>query len=1221
MSVSKKVLCWVFWAVLTVYGVVALGLLGVRYWVLPRVDQWRPQIEAYVSQALGSRVAIGSIQANWQGLNPKLDLASVQVYDDEAAPVLSLPSVSAVLGWRSILALSPKLLRLQLERPELILRRDRSNHLWVAGQDIDLNASDQRSDLDHPALRWLGAQRELRIRGATIRWQDELRGAPELTLSGVNFLARNGSLSHRFVLKAAAGDALARNVELRGEFNRSLFSVNAANPGNWGGQLYVQLDDAEPLAWRPWLDVPAVAGRLSGRAWLQLERGKFTDLTVDTAARGVQWAQTPQGAEAPGFKVGYLQARLQGLPGDFMQLDSVPLARSPGAPAVSVNGKVEQLALSLPGVFEQPDLAVREVALEAAIKGPDADHWFVDVGQLQLVNDDLDVRVQGQWRPEGKTAAGSVDMHGVMARGSMSAIHRYLPLEVNADAREWLAVGLPAGEMQSASITLKGDLDEFPFGAPASQGEFVIAGAFSGAKVDYAPARERRKGWPMLENLSGNFRIDKVSLALDSAGGAVAHTGSGHTVTLGAVAASIPNMEENSELLLTGETAGTVPAYLALAANSPLGELLDGALDEARGTGDWRVGLKLKVPLLNTDDTEVQGNILFAGNTFTFMPEMPLLSQMHGDLAFSEKGVEAKDLRAQFLGGPARIFGRLAQSTDALRFEGTLAGPALTQLSNTPSMSRFTGKAAYKGKVGYQRGGAVDISVESDLVGMAIDMPAPVGKAAQASQLLKVEWSPAQDRGAQNRRWLTASLGDGVNALFERAPSEGGSSYFARGALGINRPASLPERGFSLNASLPELDLDAWENVSDGFSAPAGKGRPAPKPMLPAAERISLATGVLRTGGFTLNDMTLYATRPGPAQWRVDLQSKQATGSLEWREASGAIAGQITARLKHLSLGGEGDTNEADEALSSGSDLSDIPAIDLQAKEFLLYGKNVGELQVLGTNLQRGRQWRLDKLSIVNEAASLNATGNWNLEGQNRGLTVDASAKFEDVGKFLDRIGFEKVVSGGTGTMQGKATWRNLPWTHKIEDLTGEVDVSLDKGRFMHVNSRTARLLELLSLQSLQRLARLDVNPTNLLRDGFPFDTIRGKVKLADGTASTEGYKINGPVAAIVLAGGVNIIRERWDMKAVVIPNLDASGAAMVTALAVNPLIGLGAFVTQWLLKQPLARAMTMEYAVTGSWDDPKIEPIDASGKPAGNKQTPRPAPQPGTLEEFMGGQ
>ncbi|MNI91446.1 hypothetical protein D3C73_1491090 [compost metagenome] len=112
-------------------------------------------------------------------------------------------------------------------------------------------------------------------------------------------------------------------------------------------------------------------------------------------------------------------------------------------------------------------------------------------------------------------------------------------------------------------------------------------------------------------------------------------------------------------------------------------------------------------------------------------------------------------------------------------------------------------------------------------------------------------------------------------------------------------------------------------------------------------------------------------------------------------------------------------------------------------------------------------------------------------------------------------------------------------------------------------------------------------------------------------------------MATIVLAGGVNLIRERWDLKAVVIPNLDASGAAMVTALAVNPLIGLGAFVTQWLLKQPLARAMTMEYSVTGNWDDPQIEPIDASGKEAGKeapKQTPRPANAPvrSVIPEFI---
>ena len=180
----------------------------------------------------------------------------------------------------------------------------------------------------------------------------------------------------------------------------------------------------------------------------------------------------------------------------------------------------------------------------------------------------------------------------------------------------------------------------------------------------------------------------------------------------------------------------------------------------------------------------------------------------------------------------------------------------------------------------------------------------------------------------------------------------------------------------------------------------------------------------------------------------MDIQSRQAAGSLEWREASGAIAGQITARLKHLALGGE-DGNKADEALSSNSDLSDIPAIDLQAKQFLLCRKNLGELQVLGTNLERGRRWRLDKLSIANDAAKLDAKGDWTLDGASRGLTVDAAIKFANLGGFMDRIGFEKMVSGGDGTMQGRMTWRNLPWTHNIADIDGEVEVSVDKGRFM----------------------------------------------------------------------------------------------------------------------------------------------------------------------------
>ena len=236
-----------------------------------------------------------------------------------------------MLAWRSILTLSPRLLQLRLDQPELNLRRDAQNRLWVAGMAIDLNdQGGPAPGLEHPALRWLTSQRELLIHGAVIRWQDELRQAPELTLRDVEFLARNGRLSHRFALRASAGEALARQLDLRAEFNRGLFSGDAGNPANWSGQLYLQADDLEPLAWSAWLPALPVAGRLSGRAWLQLDHGKFTELTSDLAVRGCPGRRVPRAA----LRGEYAQFRVQGLPGDFIQTDSLawPAARARPTP-------------------------------------------------------------------------------------------------------------------------------------------------------------------------------------------------------------------------------------------------------------------------------------------------------------------------------------------------------------------------------------------------------------------------------------------------------------------------------------------------------------------------------------------------------------------------------------------------------------------------------------------------------------------------------------------------------------------------------------------------------------------------------------------------------------------------------------------------------------------------------------------------------------------------
>jgi hypothetical protein len=48
-------------------------------------------------------------------------------------------------------------------------------------------------------------------------------------------------------------------------------------------------------------------------------------------------------------------------------------------------------------------------------------------------------------------------------------------------------------------------------------------------------------------------------------------------------------------------------------------------------------------------------------------------------------------------------------------------------------------------------------------------------------------------------------------------------------------------------------------------------------------------------------------------------------------------------------------------------------------------------------------------------------------------------------------------------------------------------------------------------------------------------------------------------------------------------------------ATAINPAIGLGTFLAQWVLSKPLSAAATQEFHVEGTWADPKITKVPRS--------------------------
>jgi uncharacterized protein YhdP len=81
--------------------------------------------------------------------------------------------------------------------------------------------------------------------------------------------------------------------------------------------------------------------------------------------------------------------------------------------------------------------------------------------------------------------------------------------------------------------------------------------------------------------------------------------------------------------------------------------------------------------------------------------------------------------------------------------------------------------------------------------------------------------------------------------------------------------------------------------------------------------------------------------------------------------------------------------------------------------------------------------------------------------------------------------------------------------------------------------------------------------------------------------------------AAVLMEGSADLARETQDLTVVVVPEINA-GTASLLATAVNPAVGLGTFLAQLLLRQPLQSATTQQFHITGGWADPQVNKVEA---------------------------
>jgi uncharacterized protein YhdP len=138
---------------------------------------------------------------------------------------------------------------------------------------------------------------------------------------------------------------------------------------------------------------------------------------------------------------------------------------------------------------------------------------------------------------------------------------------------------------------------------------------------------------------------------------------------------------------------------------------------------------------------------------------------------------------------------------------------------------------------------------------------------------------------------------------------------------------------------------------------------------------------------------------------------------------------------------------------------------------------------------------------------------------------------------------------------------------------------------------------------------RLALDFSDLTDKGLAFDSVHGDFELRAGNAYTTNLTLRGPAAEIGIAGRTGLGTRDYDQTAVVTGNLGAS-LPVAGALAGGPAVGAALLLFSQVFKEPLKGITRGYYRITGPWDDPVVERVDASDVKTGNAgQTPGTSP------------
>jgi uncharacterized protein (TIGR02099 family) len=1016
-------------------------------------------------------------------------------------------------------------------------------------------------------LRFSGSLDNGRLKSA----RTELRAGP-IVARRAQHAAQLEALEVRGRIEAVADGWRARieRLSLEGASGQwsSTGEVSATRTpaGRWvldASADYLRVDE-----FAPWLQIAAVPAALAA---LDDMSGSLHGVQLRAQDDGDEWRY--------GYRARFEDLALPGAshPAGFSNLRGEVAGDERGGRAVLQESRV---VLEVPGRFGAPALPFE--AFEAELEWRrQQEGWQFGMPQFrwQLWG----TRGRGRFTvtvPRG--GAPELDLEAQFSADDVTRAKPLMPMRWSAGLRSWLDRSIVAGRAPRATLLIQGPLADFPYHRnPTGRWSLDIDAA--DVELAYHP------DWPAVNGLAAQLHFEGSSLAIEATRGSV--TGN----PIEKVTARFPDFS-TGQLLIDGAVRGETARFYQFLKDSPLRDKLKGLLGQTTAKGAAAVAVHLDIPVKEPRQTQVDGRVTLEDVTLDHSGLPEPIRGIRGALSFDGGGaISAERLTGKLYEVPleARIAPRPSGGSElsaALRFALDPAGKGASVL--VPAWLRKQAAGASDWRATLVLGGEdASVRLATDLVGVALDYPAPFGKAPEEARPLALTIGSAADAPLH----IAVDAGDRLAADL-RFARRGGAMALRRGLLRFG-PGAAPvatEDGLVLAGELPEVDAREWQ----AKLAASGLGEPG---QAQAIRRADLRFGLARWSPFALRGMRYQwnATRNG---WALVVSGEQGSGEVRWNAAD---RGLLSARLATLQVGYAPAESGADS--ETPIDPNALPLFDFDIGQLVVGQANLGHVTFATSRTDLGQKTRALKASggIVTFAAD----GEWRRRaGQSSGsLSGDLSSS--DIATLLRAFGYTANLDAKAARFKAAVNWapseRGLEWPH----AQGTVHLEMDNGQLRAVEPGAGRVLGLVNFYALPR--RLTLNFRDVVSKGLGFDRISGDFELRDGSATTQNLRVAGPSVRMDVRGRIGLAARDYDQLVTVYPDV-SGGVTLGAVLLGGPVAGALALIAQEVLNKPLNQVTQLTYRVTGSWDNPQVTQGAAPPPEKAPEKAPEPAPPAG---------